>query len=88
MTTTTTEPNDAATTAEVPGFVSGLEGVVAFESAIAEPDKNGGSLRYRGVDIAELVGRVGFDDVWGLLVDDALGYRLPVDTSAPPVRSW
>ncbi len=87
MTTTTTEPTSAATTAEVAGFVSGLEGVVAFESAIAEPDKNGGSLRYRGVDIAELVGRVGFDDVWGLLVDDALGFRLPVDTSAPPVRS-
>jgi citrate synthase len=69
------------------GFISGLEGVVAFESAIAEPDKNGGALRYRGVDISDLVGRVGFDDVWGLLVDDRLGLRLPVDLSAPPVRS-
>ena len=55
--------------------------------AIAEPDKDGGSLRYRGVDIDDLVGRVGFDDVWALLVDDAFGSRLPVDTSPPPFRS-
>ena len=26
-------------------FVSGLEGVIAFETEIAEPDKDGGSLR-------------------------------------------
>src|SRR3984957_1796924 len=32
-------------------FVPGLEGVVAFETEIAEPDKEGGALRYRGVDI-------------------------------------
>jgi len=32
-------------------FKPGLEGVVAFETDIAEPDKEGGSLRYRGVDI-------------------------------------
>jgi citrate synthase len=30
---------------------SGLEGVVAFATEIAEPDKEGGALRYRGVDI-------------------------------------
>ena len=65
------------------GFVPGLEGVVAFQSAIAEPDRDGGALRYRGVDIDDLVGRVGFDDVWALLVDDAFGTRLPVDISAP-----
>ncbi len=40
---------------EVP---SGLEGVIAFETQIAEPDKEGGALRYRGVDIEELVGKV------------------------------
>ena len=33
-------------------FKPGLEGVVAFETEIAEPDKDGGSLRYRVVDIA------------------------------------
>jgi citrate synthase len=51
-------------------FKPGLEGVVAFETEIAEPDKEGGSLRYRGVDIEDLVGRVSFGDTWGLLVDD------------------
>ncbi len=48
---------------------SGLEGVVAFATEIAEPDKEGGALRYRGVDIEDLVGSVPFEKVWGLLVD-------------------
>ena len=39
-----------------PEVQSGLEGVVAFATEIAEPDKEGGALRYRGVDIEELVG--------------------------------
>src|SRR5687767_5732597 len=47
----------------------GLEGVVAFETQIAEPDKEGSALRYRGVDIEDLVGAVPFEAVWGLLVD-------------------
>src|SRR3954462_1981407 len=56
---------------------SGLEGVVAFASQIAEPDKDGGALRYRGVDIEELVGNVPFEQVWGLLVDGQLKPGLP-----------
>ena len=68
-------------------FVPRLEGVVAFHTAIAEPDKDGGALRYRGVDIEDLVGRVGFEDVWSLLVDDSFGARLPIDISLPPQRS-
>lgn len=72
--------------ASVP-FISGLEGVVAFHTEIAEPDKDGGALRYRGVDIEDLVGRVGFEDVWALLVDNAFGAKLPVDISFPAVRS-
>src|SRR6476469_5487632 len=68
-------------------FVPGLEGVVAFHTAIAEPDRDGGALRYRGVDIDDLVGKVGFDDVWALLVDDEFGAELPVDTSPPAFRS-
>ncbi len=48
---------------------SGLEGVVAFATEIAEPDKEGGALRYRGVDIEDLVGAVPYEKVWGLLVD-------------------
>jgi citrate synthase len=49
---------------------SGLEGVLAFATQIAEPDRDGGALRYRGVDIEELVGAVPYEQVWGLLVDD------------------
>ena len=56
---------------------SGLEGVVAFATEIAEPDRAGGSLRYRGVDIEELVGRVPFEQVWGLLVDGTLLPGMP-----------
>ena len=56
---------------------SGLEGVVAFATEIAEPDKEGGALRYRGVNIEDLVGRVPFEQVWGLLVDGALEPGLP-----------
>src|SRR5919106_4208547 len=51
-------------------FKPGLEGVVAVETEIAEPDREGGSLRYRGVDIEELVGQLPYEKVWGLLVDD------------------
>ena len=86
----TTATNGSATNGTAnggPTFVPGLEGVVAFHTAIAEPDRDGGSLRYRGVDIDDLVGRVGFDDVWALLVDDEFGSALPVDTSTPAFRS-
>ncbi|GAB21640.1 putative citrate synthase [Gordonia polyisoprenivorans NBRC 16320 = JCM 10675] len=59
-------------------FVPGLEGVVAFTTEIAEPDKNGGNLRYRGVDIEDLVeNKVTFADVWALLVDGRFGDGLP-----------
>ena len=56
---------------------SGLEGVVAFATEIAEPDREGGALRYRGVNIEELVGNVPFGQVWGLLVDGKLLPGLP-----------
>jgi citrate synthase len=55
----------------------GLEGVVAFETTIAEPDKEGSALRYRGVDIEELVGRYPFEQVWGLLVDESFEPGMP-----------
>src|SRR6185503_20215714 len=58
-------------------FVPGLEGVIAFETQIAEPDKEGSALRYRGVDIEGLVGRVTFGQVWGLLVDNEFNPGLP-----------
>jgi citrate synthase len=58
-------------------FSPGLAGVVAFETEIAEPDRDGGQLRYRGVDIEDLVGHVPFEKVWGLLVDESLEPGLP-----------
>jgi len=69
-------------------FVPGLEGVVAFETQIAEPDRSGGSLRYRGVDIEDLVGRVSYGNVWGLLVDNEFNPGLPPAAPYPiPVHS-
>src|SRR5438876_10945265 len=58
-------------------FRPGLEGVIAFETEIAEPDKDGGSLRYRGIDIEDLVGRYPFANVWRLLVDEDINSPLP-----------
>jgi citrate synthase len=73
--------NPAGGSADVPppppGFKSGLEGHVAFRTQIAEPDKDGGALRYRGVDIEDLVGHVTFGNVWALLVDGRFGPGLP-----------
>jgi citrate synthase len=69
-------------------FKPGLEGVIAFETEIAEPDKEGGSLRYRGVDIEDLVGRISFGNVWGLLVDNEFNPGLPPAEPFPlPVHS-
>jgi citrate synthase len=60
-----------------PEVQSGLEGVVAFATEIAEPDREGGALRYRGVDIEDLVGAIPYEKVWGLLVDGAYEPGLP-----------
>jgi citrate synthase len=68
-------------------FSPGLKGVVAFETEIAEPDREGGSLRYRGIDIEELAGRVPFENVWGLLVDEALEPGLPAAYCKLPIRT-
>jgi citrate synthase len=80
VTTAPTAPGttgDEAVPPPPPGFKSGLEGHVAFRTQIAEPDKDGGALRYRGVDIEDLVGQVTFGNVWGLLVDGRFGHGLP-----------
>jgi citrate synthase len=65
-------------------FKPGLEGVVAFQTEIAEPDKEGGALRYRGVDIEELVGQVPYEKVWGLLVDENLEPGMPEPEAYEP----
>jgi citrate synthase len=67
-------------------FKPGLEDVVAVETEIAEPDREGGSLRYRGIDIEELVGRYPYENVWGLLVDDDLESRMPEPEPYEPAR--
>src|SRR3989454_5459526 len=67
-------------------FKPGLEGVVAVETEIAEPDREGGSLRYRGVDIEELVGHYPYEKVWGLLVDDDLHSAMPEPEPYEPAR--
>jgi citrate synthase len=69
-------------------FKPGLEGVVAFRTEIAEPDRDGGALRYRGVDIEDLAGHVTFGDVWALLTDGRFGHGLPPAEPFPlPVHS-
>ena len=79
----------AATTPPPPaGFRPGLEGHVAFRTRIAEPDRDGGALRYRGVDVEDLAGRVTFGNVWALLVDGCFGPGLPPAEPFPiPVHS-
>ena len=71
-----------------PEIKSGLEGVVAFATTIAEPDRDGGNLRYRGVDIEDLVGVVPYEKVWGLLVDESFDPGLaPAEPHPLQVRS-
>jgi citrate synthase len=67
-------------------FRPGLEGVVAVETEIAEPDREGGSLRYRGVDIEDLVGHYPYENVWGLLVDNDLNSKMPDPEPYEPAR--
>ncbi len=67
-------------------FKPGLEGVVAVETEIGEPDREGGALRYRGVDIEELVGHYPYENVWGLLVDDDIDSRMPDPEPYEPAR--
>ena len=65
-------------------FKPGLEGVVAVETEIMEPDKEGGTLRYRGVDVEPLVGQVPYENVWGLLVDNDLDSKMPAPEPYEP----
>jgi len=66
-------------------FKPGLEGVVAVETEIMEPDREGGALRYRGVDVEPLVGRYPYENVWGLLVDGDINSRMPDPEPYDPV---
>src|SRR5690349_10223276 len=67
---------------------SGLEGVVAFATETAEPDKEGGALRCGGVGIEDLVGQVRYARVWGLLVGGTFEPGLPAaEPHALAIRS-
>jgi hypothetical protein len=81
-------PGDRAggTMSSTNDFKPGLEGVVAVETEIAEPDREGGVLRYRGIDIEELVGQYPYENVWGLLVDDDLDSKMPDPEPYEPAR--
>lgn len=62
--------------------------LAALPTAIAEADRDSGRLRYRGVDVADLVRQVTFGEVWGLLVDGRFGAGLPAAERFPlPVRT-
>src|ERR671930_725194 len=67
-------------------FKPGLEGVVAVETEIAEPELTGGSLRYRGIDIEDLVGHYPYENVWGLLVDNDLDSKMPEPEQYEPCK--
>src|ERR1700731_3352570 len=59
-------------------FVPRLEGGGGFTTEIPEPDKDGGAVRYRGVDIQDLVNQqVTFGAGGALLVDGRFGHGLP-----------
>jgi citrate synthase len=70
----------------VSDFKPGLEGIVAVETEIAEPDREGGQLRYRGIDIVELVGHYPYEAVWGLLVDNDLDSAMPEPEPYEPAQ--
>jgi citrate synthase len=65
-------------------FKPGLEGVVAVETEIMEPDREGGTLRYRGVDVEPLIGKYPYENVWGLLVDDDIDSVMPAPEPYEP----
>jgi citrate synthase len=67
-------------------FKPGLEGVVAVETEIMEPDREGGVLHYRGVDVEPLVGHYPYENVWGLLVDSDLNSRMPNPEPYEPAK--
>lgn len=49
--------------------------MTAFSTSISEPDREGGTLRYRGIDVDLLAGAVHFDAVWSLLVAGDFTYE-------------
>lgn len=65
----------------------GFEGATAFTTSICRPSGEGDELRYRGVDISELVGVRPYDDVWRLLVDGDPGSGLLAEVDIEEVAA-
>jgi citrate synthase len=65
-------------------FKPGLEGVVAVETEIMEPDREGGTLRYRGIDVEPLIGKYPYENIWGLLVDNDIDSVMPAPEPYEP----
>src|SRR6185312_15843905 len=85
-----TAPRNIRSSSDIvpPRLAVSARAVVVFATTIAEPDKEGGALRYRGVDIENLVGEVPYEQVWGLLVDGRFKPGLPpAEPHALTVRS-
>ncbi len=67
---------------------SSPDAMSAMPTEIAEADHDSGRLLYRGVKVTDLVERVTFGEVWGLLVDGRFGAGLPPAERFPlPVRT-
>ncbi len=60
--------------------VRGLEGVVAADTSLSFVDGQNGKLYYRGYDIAQLAGKVGYEEVAHLLWFGDLPNRNELDT--------
>lgn len=65
--------------AEEGALVKGLEGVIAAETALCDLDGANGRLAYRGYDIADLAGKVTYEEVAHLLWHGELPNRAQFD---------
>src|SRR5437588_3035506 len=70
--TTETSTKASTTPAAAQPAKAGLQGVIAAPSAICFIDGNAGRLVYRGYEITDLVGQVGFEETAFLLWDEKL----------------
>ncbi|CAG1008509.1 citrate synthase [Myxococcaceae bacterium] len=57
---------------EATGVEAGLDGIVVAETGISQIDGERGRLIVRGHDVEDLAGRVGYEDVFALLLDGSL----------------
>jgi 2-methylcitrate synthase len=74
------------TTAE-PRVVSGLDGVLAFESSIAHIDGQNGTLHYRGYNVHDFAQTASFEDVTFLLWNDRWPDRAESTAFADELRA-